>query len=648
MEAPALLALFFGALLLPVVLIPYVGWSNRRGVTGPGHALISAAGVVYFAALRVLTIFPPPDSDLLEHVAIGVAAFIPFGALVRYLFGARVVTTVAIGVAVSLAIETTQVTGVFGLNPSASGPFDVVDLLANTVGALIGCALAPLLARVPGQHRHDPHEPARVTAGRRLVAGAVDAVTVFGVGFGLPLSFDLALALAYPATFETMPLHAHIDWVYAGTVVVSATLAYFVVPAAIGATFGQRLAYLRVVQTDGASPGVARTLIRFIAGGGTYFVLIALSTLEVPVTAWLAHTWAVVAILAILIFSSRGVSGWAADLRLIDARDPDTARAAGARDGEPRRMSAAVLALGGIVYLGFALLLGLASLLPVAGLGLGLLGAIALLGATLWFAGYLLVAGMTTLRREGRTVSNLLGIAAVVGVIGVAAVFVVAVLLQVGWLIVVTVAALGLTAYLAFVFFAFLGYGQVFARLRPRAGFDAVVVLGSKVFGDRVPPLLAARIDRGLEAQRQELAEGRRPVLICSGGKGDDEQVAEGEAMARYAIEHGAERSLVRAEAASTNTDENLRFSLDLLRREGRGEQLLVATNDYHAFRAAMLSRRLRIDAQVVGAKTARDYFPSAVLREYIAVLVLEKWTHLVLGGVTALSALLAWMIVRF
>jgi hypothetical protein len=110
-EAPALLALFFGALLLPVVLIPYVGWSNRRGVTGPGHALISAAGVVYFAALWVLTIFPPPDSDLLEHVAIGVAAFIPFGALVRYLFGARVVTTVAIGVAVSLAIETTQVTG---------------------------------------------------------------------------------------------------------------------------------------------------------------------------------------------------------------------------------------------------------------------------------------------------------------------------------------------------------------------------------------------------------------------------------------------------------------------------------------------------------------------------------------------------------
>jgi uncharacterized SAM-binding protein YcdF (DUF218 family) len=72
-----------------------------------------------------------------------------------------------------------------------------------------------------------------------------------------------------------------------------------------------------------------------------------------------------------------------------------------------------------------------------------------------------------------------------------------------------------------------------------------------------------------------------------------------------------------------------------------------VVTNDFHAFRAAIITREVGIAAQVVGAPTARYYFPAAVIREYVGVLARSPLLHatvslalaLVVGGFTALVA---------
>lgn len=674
--ASAILAVVFGLLLLPLAVIPYVAWSNRRGTTGFGHALISAAGLVYLVALWAYTILPVPDpatlqcadavygqflpfdfirevnwgsffaDPMLRQVLLNVLVFVPLGALVRHLFGARILTTVLIGAAISLAIEVTQLTGIYGIYPCPYRVFDVDDLLANTLGALLGAFCAPVLAKIPGQHHRDPNSPAKVTAGRRLTGALVDFIAAYIIGFGIPLALEVTLALAYPDTYTELPIHTHISWIYAGSVITTAIAVFLIVPATTKATLGQHLSYLRSVRPDGSTPSFGQALIRFATGGGLYFILMALSALEIPLTRVLAHIWFVASILVILIFSPRGISGYASGLIVVDARDPDSRHAARRRIDEPRRMSAAVLALGGSIYLGFSLITGISSLLPIAGIGLSLLGLIALLASTLFLAGYLFVSGITVLRREGRSLANMLGLVALVGVVAVVALFAVAVITRVGWLVVLAVAALTITAYIGFIFFAFLIYGQLYARREAREGLDAVVVLGSRVFGDRVPPLLAARIDRGMEAHQAEVVAGREPLLILSGGQGDDEQIPEGEAMAKYALTEGAEPALVRAEIASTATEENLKFSREILREAGRGERILVATNDYHAFRAALLARKLGIEAQVVGAKTARYYFPSAVLREFAAVLLLEKWQHLAVGAsVTFLSTLLAWFL---
>jgi uncharacterized SAM-binding protein YcdF (DUF218 family) len=96
---------------------------------------------------------------------------------------------------------------------------------------------------------------------------------------------------------------------------------------------------------------------------------------------------------------------------------------------------------------------------------------------------------------------------------------------------------------------------------------------------------------------------------------------------------------LLRRETASRTTEENLRLSLALLGAEGRGERVVVVTNDYHAFRAAIITRELNLSAQVVGARTASYFLPSAILREFVAVLVRNPWPHVLVAVVVAVTA---------
>lgn len=58
---------------------------------------------------------------------------------------------------------------------------------------------------------------------------------------------------------------------------------------------------------------------------------------------------------------------------------------------------------------------------------------------------------------------------------------------------------------------------------------------------------------------------------------------------------------------------------------------MLVATNNYHVLRSALLARKLRLDAGVVGARTVWYFVPSAFLREFVAILKNHILLHAVL-----------------
>jgi uncharacterized SAM-binding protein YcdF (DUF218 family) len=240
----------------------------------------------------------------------------------------------------------------------------------------------------------------------------------------------------------------------------------------------------------------------------------------------------------------------------------------------------------------------------------------------------LVLNGFTMLRREGRRPSNLLSLA--LGVVILAAITIGVLVLAAGRrdLVVLLILAGLPPGFLAFGFVAYLTYSplyQAYARSQRRS-VDAVVVLGSGLIDGVVPPLLAGRLDRARQVYESVLATGRRPLVVTSGGQGVDEPRAEAAAMAEYLSERGIPEAVIAVEDESRNTEENLGNTAALLRERGITGPVAVVTNDYHAFRSAMVMRRIGIPGYVLGARTADYFWPSATIREYAAILRDHAW----------------------
>lgn len=687
----ALLAALLGTVLLPLVFIPYIAWSFRHGRTGVGHASIAAAAVLHAIALWTYTIAPFPSSRdlscdvgtqfvpfasvgvidwsrgpvgvlsdrMLHQVLFNILLFVPLGAMVRYLLGLRARTVVLIGFAISLLIELTQLTGIWGIYPCPYRIFDVDDLIANTLGTAIGVGVAPGLRRVPGQHERPVRRPAPVTPVRRLAGMTVDLLTV-----AVP---TVAATLGVRAVLYSMDhdYETYTTEIVFGALVITGTLVSLVVPQRTGRTFGQRLVFLRPVRPNGSPPGTLQWLVRAATGMGPFVVLLGIGTAGRSAVGLIAWAWVAACALVVALIDPRGISGFASGLVMIDSRsnspwDPDAPSRV-----DPRRMSSALLAMGGVAFIGTTVIVAIATASPTVGSGVITVAVIGLVVLNISLFLHLLINGVVILRREGVGVGNLLALATAFAPIAVTGFFGAALATEHAVLITIAVAVLTVSATLAVLFIAFLVFGQLYAHRRPPRRATAVVVLGSRIFDDRVPPLLAARIDRGievLEGLEEPVAAARpvdhpadtastagrirRPLLVLSGGKGDDETISEAEAMARYAITAGVAPEIVREERSSRNTEENLRFSTTLLKAENVSGPVVVTTNDYHAFRTAIIAHDLGIDAQVIGAHTARYFFPSAVIREFIAMLAHSPARYgTLLVAVGTVAGWLGWII---
>lgn len=161
------------------------------------------------------------------------------------------------------------------------------------------------------------------------------------------------------------------------------------------------------------------------------------------------------------------------------------------------------------------------------------------------------------------------------------------------------------------------------ARQSPRLGADVIVVLGCRLKRGRAGPLLASRLERGLEVYRAEVAAGGDPMMVASGGQGHGATVTEADAMADYLEDAGVPAGKIVRENRSRNTEENLRYTAaELAARLPADTRMTVVTSDFHVLRTAALARRLGLRAQVVGARTARRFVPKAYPREFAAVLI--------------------------
>ena len=242
----------------------------------------------------------------------------------------------------------------------------------------------------------------------------------------------------------------------------------------------------------------------------------------------------------------------------------------------------------------------------------------------------LIVNGVVVLRREGHRLANLLGGVVGIGMLGYLVAYVLVLAANSARAFLWLLALAGPVGYLAYGFSAFVLYAGVYQAVtkRWRRPAGVVIVLGAGLVRGRVSRLLASRLETGRTVYDRAVAAGGSPLVVVSGGQGSDEPRPEADAMAEYLVEHGVPEDAILRETASTTTRENLRLSAAVLAtrdpalvERGRGAGVVVVTSNFHAFRAATLMRALRLPGRAVGAPAAWYYWPSATIREYVALL---------------------------
>ena len=191
-----------------------------------------------------------------------------------------------------------------------------------------------------------------------------------------------------------------------------------------------------------------------------------------------------------------------------------------------------------------------------------------------------------------------------------------------------------LAAYLPMMMIGFLLYSMLYQKLPIKRNPQFIVILGCGLMGDKVTPLLASRLERGIAYDEKT---NRKSFFLVSGGKGNDEVISEAQAMENYLLEKGIQQNRILKEDKSTTTRENLMFSKKIMEDRMKDYFCVIATNNFHVLRAAMLARSQGVNGEVIGGKTANYYRPVAVIREHAALILSYK-------GLFCVYA--AWMVI--
>lgn len=320
---PAYVGVLGGALLFATIFLPVVAWQYRRyGRLSVRRVLLVAAVTTYAVGLVAYTLLPLPTGDLAQwcadhaagsntrplgflddvrtdtaglgvrgtlmstavlQVVLNVVLFLPWGVAVRALLRRGVLVATLSGLAASVLIETTQYTGIFGVIPCSYRVADVDDVLMNTLGALLGALVAPLVLRgVPSVQVLEAaaRQPRPVTVWRRWTGMLLDWALAGAIGSVLQILWRVAELV----TDQEVGARPDVEAVLGVAV---PWLVVFVLPALVGdgASWGQRVVWLGP-RWDGRVGGVGRRLVRASAVGGAWWLLGGLATVPgVPATA---------------------------------------------------------------------------------------------------------------------------------------------------------------------------------------------------------------------------------------------------------------------------------------------------------------------------------------------------------------------------
>ena len=145
-----------------------------------------------------------------------------------------------------------------------------------------------------------------------------------------------------------------------------------------------------------------------------------------------------------------------------------------------------------------------------------------------------------------------------------------------------------------------------------------VVVLGCRVYGERASLMLRERLDAAVAY----LEENPDAKCVVSGGQGPGENISEAECMYRYLMNKGIDSSRIYKEDQSTSTEENLEFSMEVIKANDLNEEIAIVSNEFHVYRAYRYAGDSGLEAGCIPARTAGWLFPTYYIRELYAIVL--------------------------
>lgn len=137
---------FYFACLVAVVFFPLPTASQAIGLTYK---------IQLIPCYALWDIAVNPSVSAVLQVVFNVVMTVPFGMFMRYRFGLNTKKTVIAALALSLFIETAQLTGLFGIYHGSFRLCDVDDLMLNTLGGFIGAVLYTKISnKLPSLDKH--------------------------------------------------------------------------------------------------------------------------------------------------------------------------------------------------------------------------------------------------------------------------------------------------------------------------------------------------------------------------------------------------------------------------------------------------------------------------------------------------------------
>lgn len=160
--------------------------------------------------------------------------------------------------------------------------------------------------------------------------------------------------------------------------------------------------------------------------------------------------------------------------------------------------------------------------------------------------------------------------------------------------------------------------GCILSRFHDKGkdNLDYIIVLGAQMKPAGPSAVLQFRLD----AAYDYLIENENTICILSGGQGSNEPCSEAEGMYQYLTERGIAPERLVMEDQSTDTSENIAYSMALIGR--KDVSVGIVTNNFHVFRGVRLAKAAGVQEAYGIAARSNVYFQlNNMVREFFGIM---------------------------